>query len=178
MMTFAEFRATRRDVADVRGMEAGTYLEDVSEPQPGLVYLDQLIIEQRAPWWPVLDGYRLTIANQRYGGHVLYELERRLYEFACSEGMCGEEPAIPKEPTEVDSILAAADMQARLTLGQLAKVLALNTELLAALKTLLADAENLTGGKAYGLEFENEQHPLHRSIMGARAALRKAGEPL
>jgi hypothetical protein len=183
MMTFEEFRATRRDVADVRDMIEHSYLEDAPGPVPGLVYLDALVIETRAPWWKRLESYCLTIGNQQYGGHVLRDLEQRLYEFACGEGLCGEEP----EQSEFDDdegvaylkgviaanaerrkIEEAAEAHARLTLGQLAKVLALNAELLDALIWLVDDMTDAGEGDS---PVTGEPYD---SVANARAAIAKA----
>lgn len=78
MMTFEEFQATGRDVADVE-----PYAQD-DEHRPGRVYVDVLYIEC------VSDGRMMvTIGN---GGDItgrdvtLADLERMLYEFAKSEG--------------------------------------------------------------------------------------------
>lgn len=80
-MTFDEFRATGRDVPDLGTIEHCA-AQEISGP--GRVYLDDdwpLVIEGRGPWY-------LTIGNssEMYGPDALESAERKLYEFAVSEG--------------------------------------------------------------------------------------------
>lgn len=77
MMTLEQFRATGRDVADLR--EA---LGDVwDEVRPGRVYAGNLHIEGSES-----AGWCLTIYNESWAYDPLEVYERRLYEFGVEEG--------------------------------------------------------------------------------------------
>ncbi len=47
-------------------------------------------------------------------------------------------------------------------------------EMLAALKSVLVDIENMTGGAAYGLPIDHDHHPWSNTVAGIRAAIAKA----
>jgi hypothetical protein len=87
-MTFEQFQATRRTVSD---------LSDAIEDEqlvgaPGLVYLDALFIELRFEDWVGSYAndyaYKLLIGRDDWCSNELEPLERKLYEFAVSEGYC------------------------------------------------------------------------------------------
>lgn len=79
-LTFAQFQATGRGCADIQ-----TALGfDIDQPDmAGRIYCDTLYIERNA------DGtYALTINNASWSGEPLETLERHLYEYGQSEGLC------------------------------------------------------------------------------------------
>ena len=57
-----------------------------------------------------------------------------------------------------------------------ARLIAAAPDMLAALDLLLTDMDSILGGNAYGMPFDDERHPLHRSVMESRAAITKATE--
>lgn len=91
-MTFAEFIATRREVADLRTIDViGDYFEHSPVPVPGLLYSfgphaeDALFIER------IPQGYRLEIVRDGWEvpAEHLPELEWRLFDYVRDE--CGVE---------------------------------------------------------------------------------------
>jgi hypothetical protein len=84
-LTFEEFQQTRRwsdSIADAMGWDIGT--------PKGNVYLDGLYIEHVEPHWPE-DAKRegewyLILGRDEWISNDLTALERRLYEWAGSEG--------------------------------------------------------------------------------------------
>ena len=94
-MTVEEFRATRTWCADLGKHFADARWDDEPLPAQGWLYLDQLYIEQRpAAGWSnpgVAQGeWLLIIANCGWIEDDLAALEQKLYEFAVSEGYCGQ----------------------------------------------------------------------------------------
>ena len=81
-MTFKEFQATGRAVADLRDdATIHAQLGDTDSPVPGRIYGDGLFIES--------DGggrYCLTLGNSSRVSTNLESLERALYDFATLEG--------------------------------------------------------------------------------------------
>ena len=79
MMTFEQFRATKKQIADLSVITS--YDEDKNAP--ALTYLDDFYI--------ALDGgkYRLMIGRDEVETEDLESLERKLYEYALEEGYCG-----------------------------------------------------------------------------------------
>ena len=79
MMTFEQFQATGRDVADLATIPHCAAQEMHG---PGRVYLDTE--------WPLViegcNGWCLTIGNSTESSLVLEDLERDLYAFAVAEG--------------------------------------------------------------------------------------------
>jgi hypothetical protein len=103
-MTFEQFQATRRFEPDLDAV-----LNDVLlRGQPGYVYLDALYIEQITDAWPAetraRGAFHLLIERDEWVSGDLYDLERRLYEFALAEGY--ETPADDGMTTK-DAILVA-----------------------------------------------------------------------
>lgn len=80
MLTFEQFRATRREVSNLADVIDDAILEGV----PGLVYCDAFCIEKSKT------NYLLVLDRLMVLGRDLTQLERQLYEFACAEGYCGE----------------------------------------------------------------------------------------
>lgn len=85
-MTFEQFQATGRDVPDLAVDKdvAADHFEDVT---PGRVYVDGLYIE-RMPGNDVRRWWYLMIGNADWITHRedLRSFERRLYDYAVSEG--------------------------------------------------------------------------------------------
>ena len=83
-MTFKDFQATGRDVADLASLPL-IAAQGIESGQAGRVYADDLFIETL-----VLDGapteYQLTLGSHSRISANLASLERKLYEFAVSEG--------------------------------------------------------------------------------------------
>lgn len=80
-MTFTEFQASGRDVADLRAFDhIAAQFEDSGKPVPGRVYVDGLYIEGTA------GAYCLTIGNSSEAGANLAAMERALFDFAVTEG--------------------------------------------------------------------------------------------
>jgi hypothetical protein len=77
MMTFEEFQASGRDVADLRTVDPDAYLSEWS----GRVYAGNLIIERAERGWC------LTIGNHSAVRMELATLERDLYDYGMSEGI-------------------------------------------------------------------------------------------
>lgn len=80
-MTFAQFQATGRDVADLSAI-ASCAAQELGGA--GRIYLDDewpLVIET-----DLARGWVLTIGNSSECYGVLFDAERELYEFAVSEG--------------------------------------------------------------------------------------------
>jgi hypothetical protein len=78
VMTFEEFQATGRDVADLGAIE---HIAASGATGPGRVYMDELFMYQPAPLgWCVPIG-----SHEGLFGDVV-SAERALYEFAVSEG--------------------------------------------------------------------------------------------
>jgi hypothetical protein len=95
-MTMDEFRATRRDYADLTQSsvpDADMYWpvgdRATTPPPQGLVYLDTLVIERVLPHWPATararGAYYLLVQNYECITDDLPTLERQLYDFAVSE---------------------------------------------------------------------------------------------
>jgi hypothetical protein len=88
-MTFKQFKATKTHCDDI-----GAVINDARwEGEPaavGNIYLGQLYIEQVLPHWPEATKARgkwyLLIHRNEYVSDNLESLERKLYEFAKSEG--------------------------------------------------------------------------------------------
>ena len=88
-MTFEQFQASRRHCADI-----GEQIKQdmgVTDPVVGNVYLDgTLYIEGVRPWWPQeareQGNWHLLIGNVEWISSDLEKLERKLYDFAVSEG--------------------------------------------------------------------------------------------
>lgn len=78
MMTFEEFQATRTLAADIGPLIP----EELLVPQPGYVYCEKLFIEIHGR------RFHLCIGNWSKLTFDLEELERKLYEFGCTEGYC------------------------------------------------------------------------------------------
>jgi hypothetical protein len=75
VMTFEEFRATGKDVADIGEMIEGCDLEG----KAGRVYASCLYIEK------FNDSWFLILCNEDWVSDDLVGLERRLYEYGVSE---------------------------------------------------------------------------------------------
>ena len=84
MITFEQFQATRTWHDDL----SETLLSDASiEGVPGFLYVDGLYIDAPAGGaGPCL--YHLQIGRDEWTSVNIEELERRLYEYGCSEGHC------------------------------------------------------------------------------------------
>lgn len=93
-MTFEQFRATRTVCADLTKAFPGMCWED-GPAASGLVYLDELYIEDVKPHWAETARKRgkwyLILCNEEFVSDDLTLLERRLYEYAKSEGFCDPE---------------------------------------------------------------------------------------
>jgi hypothetical protein len=76
-MTFEEFQATGRDVADIGAEVDAPDLAGI----PGRVYAGDLHIEV------VASGWRAVIGNREHRSADLAEVERALYQFAVDEGI-------------------------------------------------------------------------------------------
>lgn len=80
-MTFEQFQASRREVADLQ--TALGFDHDVTTGMPGFIYADGYYIEKRAPHWPEgSHAYRLCLGNWDDIGDDLERFERKLYEYA------------------------------------------------------------------------------------------------
>ena len=88
-MTFAEFQATRTVCENLATAFPEMCWEDGPAPS-GLSYIGMLYIETVKPHWPEAAKARgrwyLIICNNEFISDDLTALERRLYEFAKSEG--------------------------------------------------------------------------------------------
>lgn len=91
-MTFEEFQATRRRCDDIGAVIKDAHWEQ--EPAKGNLYLDDeypLYIEETQPHWPeeakAQGRWYLIIGRSEWITDDLATLERKLYEFAGSEGL-------------------------------------------------------------------------------------------
>ena len=92
-MTFEEFQATRRWCEDLAtAVSSDNWAQEYGEectPQ-GNLYLGCLYIERIADWWPESTKARgewyLLLDRDEYVTNDLTALERRLYDWAASEG--------------------------------------------------------------------------------------------
>ncbi len=92
MITLEAFRATGRDTTDLS--EATNDSSHVGAP--GRVYVDALVIERKDDaWWLLLGRDEWTAP--------LPDLELRLYDWALSEGYCGE----PRTQAEREAAMSA-----------------------------------------------------------------------
>ncbi len=89
-MTFEQFQATRdysNDIGEKIG-EARWDRED--QPAIGYIYLGSLYIEEVQPHWPKAardaGKWYLLIGNTDWVSNDLESLERKLFDFATSEG--------------------------------------------------------------------------------------------
>jgi hypothetical protein len=79
-LTFEEFRALGRDVADLSEIIEG---QEELEGKPGRVYTDHSLYVEREP-----DGrWFLIIENQDWIGMSLVDMERRLYQYGLDSGL-------------------------------------------------------------------------------------------
>lgn len=89
-MTFEQFQATRKHVDDLEATLDFVITGDPEVPCPGLVYLDALYIEEANDNWTEVQRtegrYLLVIGRSDWHSSDLEALERRLYDFAVSEG--------------------------------------------------------------------------------------------
>jgi hypothetical protein len=87
MLTFDQFRATAREVSDL-----GDELQDESLlGMPGILYVDALFIGREDNQLFFLLGSDTRLVPDL--PEIREELERALYEFACDEGYCDDDPA-------------------------------------------------------------------------------------
>jgi hypothetical protein len=77
MMTFEQFQASGRDVADLRTIQPDAYLSACA----GRAYAAELVIDRAERGWC------LTIGNRSVVRLDLASLERDLYEYAVREGL-------------------------------------------------------------------------------------------
>ena len=94
MMTFEQFQATREHSDDLGAVLSDARWED--EPSAkGNLYLGALYIEQVQDHWPEAarkaGKWHLLIGRDESIMDDLESLERKLYEFAVSEGYCDED---------------------------------------------------------------------------------------
>lgn len=79
LLTFAEFRASGRDVADVRRLLPDQY----DARTPGRIYAGQLVIEDSQG--ASSGRWMLTISNGSRCSNQLKTLERELYDWGVAE---------------------------------------------------------------------------------------------
>lgn len=83
-MTFAEFKATGKDIDDLRHYpDYGFFPENYPEVTSGRVYCDRYWIECIENWHGApgeIRTWRLTIFNQEWVSNDLEALERELYK--------------------------------------------------------------------------------------------------
>ena len=88
-MTFEEFQATRHYSEDIGAAIADARWEH-EPPAKGYLYLDVLYIEEVQPHWPdaakARGKWHLLIARDEWITDDLETLERKLYDWAASEG--------------------------------------------------------------------------------------------
>jgi hypothetical protein len=86
-MTFEQFQATREHCDDLGKALNDARWED-EPPARGYLYLGVLYIEQWGDGWPEHNKgkYLLTIHRNEWLSDDLESLERKLYDFAVSEG--------------------------------------------------------------------------------------------
>ena len=88
-MTFEEFQATRRHTDDI-GAAVNDARWEGEPPAKGNLYLDALYIEEVQPHWPdeakARGKWHLLIGRDEWITDDLGALERRLFDFARSEG--------------------------------------------------------------------------------------------
>jgi hypothetical protein len=88
-MTFEEFQATRRHSDDIGAVLADARWEG-EPPAKGNLYLGELYIEAVQPHWPdaakARGKWHLLIARDEWITDDLETLERKLYDWAASEG--------------------------------------------------------------------------------------------
>ena len=93
-MTFEQFQATKTHCDDLGAKLSDARWEDEPVPAKGNLYLDALYIEAIQPHWPEAarkEGkWHLLIGRDEWITDDLESLERRLYDFAVSEGYCEE----------------------------------------------------------------------------------------
>ena len=77
LMTFEQFQATGYDCADL----GEVILEDALENVPGRVYVDVFYIERLAN-----GQWNLLLERDEWQSETLEPLERKLYDYAVSEG--------------------------------------------------------------------------------------------
>jgi hypothetical protein len=89
-VTFQEFQATCRHCDDLGSTLNDARWEDDPAPAKGNLYLDVLCIDEVMPHWPdeaKAEGkWHLLIGRDEWITDDLEALERRLYDFAVSEG--------------------------------------------------------------------------------------------
>jgi hypothetical protein len=93
-MTFEQFQSTRRE-ADAATIDTAGYTVTKEDADlRGYIYVDTLVIEDTRTWpgdcrsKPYRKRYYLMLGDQEYFSDTLEEQERRLYEYAVSEGVC------------------------------------------------------------------------------------------
>jgi len=95
MITFEQFQASRTRCADLGERIADAHWDDEPVPATGNVYLACLYIADVLPHWPEAarnqGRWYLIIDRDEYITDDLALLERRLYDFALSEGYCDDD---------------------------------------------------------------------------------------
>lgn len=88
-MTFEQFQATRRYSENIGAAISDARWEG-EPPAKGYLYLDVLYIEEVQPHWPdaakARGKWHLLIARDEWITDDLETLERKLYDWAASEG--------------------------------------------------------------------------------------------
>jgi hypothetical protein len=90
-MTFEQFQATRKHIADLATLPDDLSYSCMAETA-GYLYRDSLVIEDTATWPPRGEDDRpvkrwyVLIGNAEHNSDDLEDVERKLYEFAVSEG--------------------------------------------------------------------------------------------
>src|SRR4051812_14132272 len=92
MLTFEQFQSTRTHCDDLGAKIPDARWDHEPVPAKANIYLDALYIEQVADHWPETarkaGTWHLLIGRSEWISDDLESLERKLYEFAVSEGYC------------------------------------------------------------------------------------------
>jgi hypothetical protein len=119
-MTFEQFQASRRYSEDIGTAIADARLEG-EPPAKGYLYLDVLYIEEMQPHWSDAAKARgkwyLLIARDEWITDDLETLERKLYDWAASEGYFEGKDGIETELKSLTSECKAWNKAQGLNLG-------------------------------------------------------------
>ena len=95
MLTFEQFLATKKLSANLAADIPHNCWDEAAGTPEGYTYMGSLYIERVLPHWPEAarkrGGWYLIIGNCEYITPTIEPLERKLFEFALSEGYTIEE---------------------------------------------------------------------------------------
>jgi hypothetical protein len=119
-LTFEQFQATRRYSEDIGAAIADARWEG-EPPAKGYLYLDLLYIEEVQPHWPdaakARGKWHLLIGRDEWITDDLETLERKLYDWAASEGYFEGNDSIDTELNSLTSEYKAWNKAQGLNLG-------------------------------------------------------------